>query len=251
MSRSPVASCRRPRSHVLPWAAAILCAAGVSCSRGGTKPDAGASPAEDAGASASEAVSDDTLFEGTGVGALRIDEATMDDVVSAYGLSSPITRSNGSTLQMSTSQIPLVFWFVTPADGQGPQRLYAVRHLLYDDVYMGKTGRGIGILDSLDAVRAAYGEADADWVATFEQVHYYGQQGVIFTTRHPKEIRPEIYTKALAALGKEAIEETPHSRVVTGIAVVRPFTVDPGTTMTAGQRVMTTTPKTDLLVSPF
>jgi hypothetical protein len=83
------------------------------------------------------------------------------------------------------------------------------------------------------------------------QRDFYGKQGVIFTTNHPKEIRPVVYAKAVAALGKTP-GESPRSRVVTGIMVVRPFTVsDPGTTMTAGQRVMTTRPKTDLLIAPF
>jgi hypothetical protein len=152
---------------------------------------------------------------------------------------------------MSTPQLPLVFWFVSLPDGQGAPRLYAVRHLLYDEVYKGQTSKGIGILDSLEAVRAAYGPADADWVATFDEVHFYGQQGVIFTTRHPKEIRPAVYAKAMAALGKEP-SEAPGSHVVTAIMVVRPFTVsDAGKTQVVHQRVMTTRPETDLLISPF
>jgi hypothetical protein len=228
------------RRDVLLWAAVALCAVGSSCSRGGGA--GGAQPA---------AVLDETLIEGTGVGALRIDEATMDDVVRAYGISSPITRGSGSIVEMRSPQVELVFWFVPPPDGQGPPRLYAVRHLLYDNVYMGKTSAGIGVLDSLEAVRAAYGPADADWVATFDEYHYYGQQGVIFTTRHPKELRPELYAKARAALGKEP-SEAPGSHVVVGIMVVRPFTVsDPGETMTVRQRVMTTSPKTDLLIAPY
>jgi hypothetical protein len=228
---------------------AALCAAGAACSRGGAKPDAGASPAADAGAepAAAAAVSDDTLVEGTGVGALRIDEATMDDVVKAYRLSSPITRANESIIAMSTPQVPLYFWFVAPTDGQGAPRLYAVRHLLYDQIYKGTTSRGIGILDSLEAVKGAYGEPDASWVGTFETLHYYGQQGVIFTTNHPKDIRPEVYARARAALGKEP-SEGPSSSIVVGITVVRPFTVtDPGTTQMDRQRVLTTRPETDLL----
>ena len=154
------------------WCVIVLCAAAVSCSRGG--------------GTISVAARDDTLFEGTGIGGLRIDEATLAEMQSAYGESEPSTLSTATALEFRRP--PLGFWFLKPAEGDGPPRLYAVRTLLYDDCYRGKTSKGIGILDSLEAVRAAYGPPEAEYVGMNEHVHYYGQQGVIFTTQHPKEI---------------------------------------------------------------
>ena len=215
------------------WCVIVLCAAAVSCSRGG--------------GTISVAARDDTLFEGTGIGALRIDEATLAEMQSTYGESEPSTLSTATALDFRRP--PLGFWFLKPADGQGPPRLYAVRTLLYDDCYRGKTSKGIGILDSLEAVRAAYGPPEAEYVGMNEHVHYYGQQGVIFTTQHPKEILPALYAKARAATGKEP-SEAPDARFVTGIMVVRPFRVLEGAkTVMARQQVISTRPKTDLLIS--
>lgn len=213
------------------WCVIVLCAAAVSCSRGGGKLAAGR---------------DDTLLEGAGIGGLRIDQATIAEMQSTYGESEPSTLSTASALDFRRP--PLGFWFLKPAEGQGPPRLYAVRTLLYDDCYRGKTSKGIGILDSLEAVRAAYGPSEADYVGMNEHMHYYGQQGVIFTTQHPKEILPALYAKARAATGKQPTE-TVHSRFVTAIMVVRPFNVLEGAkTIMAGQQVISTRPKTDLLV---
>jgi hypothetical protein len=138
--------------------------------------------------------------------------------------------------------------FIPPAGG-GVPKLYAVWANLRDDVYKGKTSKGIGFLDTLEAVHAAYGQPEAEWVTTNDRIHYYPQQGVIITTRHPNDIRPrELYGKARAALGKEPVD----GPVVTAMMVVRPFNVLQGaeTTM-ARQQVVSTRPKTDLLVSEF
>ena len=179
------------------WCVIVLCAAAVSCSRGGGASRAG-NEAEPA------AVRDDTLLEGTGIGELRIDQATIEEMQSTYGKSEPSTLSTASALDFRRP--PLGFWFLKPAEGQDPPRLYAVRTLLYDDCYRGQTSKGIGILDSLEAVRAAYGPSEAEYVGMNEHMHYYGQQGVIFTTQHPKEILPALYAKARAVTGKEPIE---------------------------------------------
>ncbi len=169
------------------------------------------------------AVRDDTLLEGTGIGALLIDQATIAEMQSAYGESEASTLSTASALDFRRP--PLGFWFLKPAEGEsGPPRLYAVRTLLYDDCYRGKTSKGIGILDSLEAVLAAYGPSEAEYVGMNEHMHYYGQQGVIFTTQHPKQILPALYKTARAATGKEPSEAV-DSRVVTAIMVVRPFNV--------------------------
>jgi hypothetical protein len=225
------------------WCVIVLCAAAVSCSRGGgTRPGAGdeAKPA---------AAHDDTLREGTGIGGLRIDQATIAEMQSTYGESAATTSSTASALEFRRP--PLGFWFLKPAEGQGPPRLYAVRTLLYDDCYRGQTSKSIGILDSLEAVRAAYGPSEAEWVGLNERMHYYGQQGVIFTTQHPKQILPALYAKARAATGKEP-SETPDSQFVTAIMVVRPFSVREGaTTAMARQQVISTRPKTDLLISEY
>jgi hypothetical protein len=212
----------------------VLCAAAVSCSRGGGPTAA--------------AVRDDTLFEGAGIGALRIDEATLAQMQSAYGESEPSTFSTATALEFRRP--PLGFWFLKPEDGQGPPKLYAVRTLLYDECYRGQTSKGIGILDSLEAVHAAYGPSEAEWVGMNERMHYYGQQGVIFTTQHPKQILPALYAKARAATGKEPASEGPDSAVVTAILVVRPFSVLEAAKPTmARQQVISTRPKTDLLIS--
>ena len=225
------------------WCLIVLCAAAVSCSRGGgTQRGAGdeVKPA---------AARDDTLLEGAGIGELRIDQATIEEMQSTYGKSEPSTLSTASALDFRRP--PLGFWFLKPAEGQDPPRLYAVRTLLYDDCYRGTTSKGIGILDSLEAVRAAYGPSDAEYVGMNEHMHYYGPQGVIFTTQHPKEILPALYAKARAVTGKEPIE-TPDSRYVTAIMVVRPFNVlEQAQTAMARQQVISTRPKTDLLVSEW
>jgi hypothetical protein len=142
--------------------------------------------------------------------------------------------------------------FVPPADGAGPQKLYAVRAPLRDDVYEGKSSKGIGFLDSAEAMREAYGPPAAVWVSmNSERTHYYPEQGVIFTTRHPKQIPAPLFAKARAALDKEPAE-APDAAVVTGIMVVRPFTVSQaGRPVMAGQQVLSTRPTTDLLVSEF
>ncbi len=220
------------------WGAIVLCAPVVSCSRGGSSSAVTASRAE-------------ALVEGTSVGALRIDEATVEDAATAFGVSAAEARAVGSrgVVEMRTPLFELSF--VPPADGQGPPRLYAARAPLRENVYEGKTSRGIGFLDSADAMREAYGPPDGEWIhMSGERLHYY-QQGVIFTTQHPKLIPPAIYAKARSALGKEPSEE-PAAHVVTGIMVVRPFTVrKAGTERTAGQRVISSAPETDLLVSAF
>jgi hypothetical protein len=83
-----------------------------------------------------------------------------------------------------------------------------------------------------------------------ERVHYY-QQGVIFTTQHPKLISPKIYAKARAELGKQP-DEGPNAHVVTAIMVVRPFMVTKASeTRMARQQVISSRPETDLLVSEF
>jgi hypothetical protein len=217
------------------WCVIVLCAAAVSCSRGG-----GTVPA---------AVRDDTLLEGAGIGGLLIDQATLAEMQSIYGESEASTLSTASALDFRRP--PLGFWFLKPAEGEGPPRLYAVRTLLYDDCYRGKTSKGIGIFDSLDAVLAAYGPSEAEYVGMNEHLHYYGQQGVIFTTQHPKQILPALYAKARAATGKEPSEAV-DSRVVTAIMVVRPFNVlEQARPAKARQQVISTRPKTDLLVSEW
>jgi hypothetical protein len=218
------------RSLVL-WGAIVLCAASMSCSR----------------ARASRTL---PLVEGTSVGKLQIDKATMADAAKTFGVSTDdATRDIGrGMVEMRTPLFQLTF--VPTPDSQGPPRLYAARAELQEDVYTGKTSKGIGFLDSADAMRKAYGPPDAEWVAVFETIYFY-QQGVIFTTQHPKKIPPALYAKARAATGKQPTEE-PDAHVVTGIMVVRPFTVSKASApMMAGQRVLSTRPETDLLVSPF
>lgn len=103
------------------------------------------------------------------------------------------TRTFDSGLvEMRTPQL-LRLSFLPPESGQGPPRLYAVRVGLWVPVYTGKTSKGIGFLDTLDAAHAAYGPSDAVWVGMKDQLHYYGQQGVIITTEHPMDIPPNIY----------------------------------------------------------
>ena len=131
------------------WCVIALCAAALSCSRGGgARPDAGdeAEPADRNEAEPS-AARDDTLVEGTGIGELRIDEATIEEMQSTYGKSAASTLSTATALDFRRP--PLGFWFVKPVEGQDPPRLYAVRTLLYDDCYRGTTSKGIGILDPL------------------------------------------------------------------------------------------------------
>ena len=218
------------------WCVIVLCAAAVSCSRGG-----GGGPA---------AARDDTLLEGTGIGGLRIDQATIAEMQSTYGESEASTLSTASALDFRRP--PLGFWFLKPAEGERVRR-GSTRSgpSCTTTATAAQTSKGIGILDSLEAVLAAYGPAEAEYVGMNEHMHYYGQQGVIFTTQHPKQILPALYAKARAATGKEPIE-TVDSRFVTAIMVVRPFNVlEAAKTVMARQQVISTRPKTDLLVSEW
>jgi hypothetical protein len=232
-------------ASTLLWAIA-LCALSVSCSRRGTTKSDGAG----ATGTAATVSRSDTFVEGTGLGGLRIGETTVDSAATALGVSAADARAIGNRgVQEMKAPRSIHAFFVPPSDGQGLPRLYAVQLFLDDDVYQGKTSKGIGFLDSADAMREAYGPPDAEWIGQLEHIHYY-QQGVIFHTRHPTQIPAPLYAKARAALGKNP-SEGPRDRVVTGIMVVRPFTVTKAADrLMAGQQVVTGPPETDLLVGP-
>lgn len=215
---------------------AVLCTPSVSCSRGGKLNPFKASRTE-------------PLVEGTSVGPLRIGEATVADATKAFGAKFDPRTFDSGLVQLWTPLFLLSF--VPPPDGQGPPRLYAAQAPMKEDGYLGKTSKGIGFLDSTDAMREAYGPPDAEAIGVFGNTYYY-QQGVIFSTRHPKEVKPpELYAKLRAELGKQPPEK-PDSHVITGIMVVRPFTVlEAPKTVVSHQRVLSIPPKTDLLVGPF
>ena len=116
-------------------------------------------------------------------------------------------------------------------------------------VYTGKTGKGIGFLDSFEAVRAAYGPSDAEWIRMDSRIHYYAQHGVLIITRHPIDIPPKLYAAARAALGKQP-DDGPEAAVVTGIIVVPSFTVTKAAeTAMARQQVISTRPETTLRIA--
>jgi hypothetical protein len=225
---------------LLLWSAILLCA--VSCSRGGAKPGAGnkAKPG---------AARTDTLFEATGLDTVRIDEATVPEAIKALG----VTEAEARTFSDGKVELRapfLVLSFVPPPDGQGPPRLYAIRAVLWEPIYTGKTSKGIGLLDSVERMREVYGDPETVWVSQNHQIHYYPQQGVIFTTKERRDIQPTIYAQARAALGKT--DEGTTGSVVTTIRVVRPFTViQRAETAMVRQQVVSTRPKTDLLVPEF
>ena len=233
----------RRRRAVLVWGAVVLCATAVSCSRGRRTAKAKAK--------AAEASTSGTLIEGTGLGTLRIDEATVASVADAFG--APITdaRTVGSRGEVQLSARPFTAFFMPPANGQGPPRLYALRAVAFyeDKPYTGRTSKGVGLLDSIDAMTGAYGPPDAEWIGQTEHIEYY-QQGVIFATAYAKGITPALFTKAQAALGKPP-GEAPDGSVVTCIAVVRRFTVSKAAErLTSGQQVLSAPPQTDLLDNP-
>lgn len=203
-----------------------------------------------AGPSAGSSARTDRLLEGEGLETLRIDEATVDEAATLLGLSkAEWTKTDPDGLvEMRTPQL-LRLAFVPPESGEGPPLLYAVRANLWEPVYTGKTRNGIGFLDSLEDVLEAYGPSDAEWVRTNGRIHYYAEQGVIITTRHPSEIQREIYAAARAALGKQP-DEGPASQVVTGIIVVSPFMViKAAETKMARQQVISTRPETTLRIA--
>ena len=187
------------------------------------------------------------LIEGAGLETLRIGEATVADAASRLGLAEAErtkTFDNG-LVEMRTPQL-LRLDFLPPESGQGAAVLYAVRANLSEPVYTGKSSKGIGFLDSLEAVNEAYGPSDAEWVEMTSRIHYYAEHGVIITTRHPVDIPPKIYAAAGAALGK-APDDGPTAALVTGIIVVRPFKVTKAAeTARARQQVISTRPKTTL-----
>jgi hypothetical protein len=225
------------RARWILWGAIALCAPSVSCSLGGSLNPFKASRTE-------------PMVEGTSIGPLRIGEATMVEATKAFPTDrAPRAVGDGGLVQLSTPMFELSF--VPPPDGQGQRTLYAARAPLKEDGYLGKTSKGIGFLDSVDAMRAAYGPPDAEVIGLFDNTYYY-QQGVIFTARHPKEIQPPaLYAQVRAELGTQP-SEAPDAQVITGIMVVRPFTIlEAPTTVTSHQRVLSIQPKTDLLVSPF
>ena len=224
---------------LLLWGAIAVCA--VSCSRGAAKPGAGK-----AGAARI-----DTLFEATGLDTVRIDEATVADAIKALGVTEAEARTFDSAVVELRKPPFLVLSFVPPPGGQGPQRLYAIRAALWEPPYTGKTSKGIGLLDSVERMHEVYGEPETVWVTQNNRIHYYPQQGVIFTTTHPRDFPPKIYAQARAALGKTP-DEGPNGSIVTMMMVVRPFTVIKGAEPAmVRQQVVSTMPKTDLLVPEF
>lgn len=217
------------RSFVL--CAIVLSAAALSCSRAAARTS--------------------TLFEGTGLETLHIDQATAADAIKALGApEAPARTFNNGVVEM-WSRPYLMLSFVPPEEGQEPPRLYAIAAVLRDPPYTGTTSKGVGFLDSIERVHEVYGEPETVWVTMNSSIHYYPQQGLIITTTHPTRIDPKIYAVASKALGKTP-DDGPSASVVTEIRVVRPFSVIEGaTTAMAGQRVLSTRPKTDLLVSEF
>jgi hypothetical protein len=228
--------------------AIALCAlVSVSCSRRGTK---GGTASGGAGSSAASVSQSDTFAEGTSLGPLRIDETTVPSAAKSLGLTEADARPAGQHGELEMKVRWIRASFVPPSAGQGGLRLYAVLVYLGDDIHQGKTTKGIGFLDSADAMRAAYGPPDAEWITGREHIHYY-QQGVIFQTQHPSQIPAPLYAKAKAALRKEP-SEGPNDRVVTAIMVVRPFTVKGAAQRAMGTQLdVTGPPETDLLISPF
>jgi hypothetical protein len=192
----------------------------------------------------------DVLLEGEGLETLRIDVATVEAAATLLGLSqAEWTKTDPDGLvEMRTPQL-LRLCFLPPESGEGQPLLYAVRANLWEPVYTGKTSKGIGFLDSLEDVREAYGESDAEWVRTNSRVHYYAEQGVIITTQHPSDIQRKIYDQARAALGKQP-DEGPEAHVVTGIIVVSPFMVTKAAeTAMQRQQVISTRPETTLRIA--
>ena len=190
------------------------------------------------------------LLEGAGLEKLRIGEATVADAASHLGLKVAewTKTSDNGLVEMRTPEL-LRLSFLPPESGQGAAVLYAVRANLWEPIYSGKTSKGIGFLDSIEDVRAAYGPSDAEWVRMNERIHYYAEHGVIITTRHPIDIQPTIYAAARAALGKQP-DDGPKAAVVTGIIVVPSFTVTKAAeTAMARQQVISTRPETTLRIA--
>ena len=190
------------------------------------------------------------LLEGAGLEKLPIGEATVADAASHLGLDVAewTKTSDNGLVEMRTPEL-LRLSFLPPESGQGEPVLYAVRANLWEPVYTGKTGKGIGFLDSFEAVRAAYGPSDAEWIRMDSRIHYYAQHGVLIITRHPIDIPPKIYAAARAALGKQP-DDGPEAAVVTGIIVVPSFTVTKAAeTAMARQQVISTRPETTLRIA--
>lgn len=198
------------------------------------------------------------LLEGAGLEKLRIGEATVANAATVLGLETIqwMQTSDGGQGEIRTPQL-LRLAFLSPETGQGAPVLYAVRANFGEPIYegetskgpgyyTGKTSKGIGFLDSLDAVRAAYGPSDAEWVRVADRVHYFADDGVIITTRHPTAFPAHVYAAGRAALGKQP-DEGPDAAVVAEIIVVQPFTVtNAAETVRAGQRVLSSPPETTL-----
>ena len=190
------------------------------------------------------------LLEGAGLERLRVGEATVADAASGFGLDVAewTKTSQNGLVEMRTPQL-LRLDFLPPESSEGPTVLYAVRANLWEPVYTGKTSKGIGFLDSLEDVRAAYGPSDAEWIRMNSRIHYYAQHGVIFTTRHPIDIPPKVLAAARAALGKET-DDGPNAAFVTGIIVVSPFTVTKAAEHAqVRQQVISTKPETTLRIA--
>jgi hypothetical protein len=213
------------------WSAIVLSGAAVSCSRAAARTG--------------------TLFEGTGLETLRIDEATVADAIKALGAPEAPAKTLSNGVVELWPRPFLMLSFVPAEEGQEPPRLYAISAVLRDPPYTGTTSKGIGLLDSIERVHEVYGEPEAVWITVNTRIHYYPQQGMIITTTHPTRIPPKIYELARTVLRKTP-DDGPTASIVTEIRVVRPFAVIEGaTTAMAGQRVLSTRPKTDLLVSEF
>lgn len=192
------------------------------------------------------------LLEGRGLSTLVIDQTTLAEAALVLGVD-PKEASRlgqGGALELRTPMLKLAF--LPSADDPSVPRLYAITAPLRKDGHLGKTEKGVGPLDPRSAVEAAYGPPQGEWLQMNQRLLYY-EQGVIFTVQHPKQMSlPPGDYEALCKALETAPKEEPSSSFVTTIMVVRPFSVlAPAVRASAGQRVVSGPPETDLQVSAF
>src|SRR5688572_615211 len=118
-------------------------------------------------------LSQSPLEEGRGLGALDVDKTTLKKARKLLGPAAP-RDPNVTPIKTQLEAGPLLLWFVKPQGSDDPvlQAIVAER-THYKPNYLGKTSRGIGLLDTRDKMLSIYGEPDYVQNGTSESVYYY------------------------------------------------------------------------------
>lgn len=183
------------------------------------------------------------LIEGRGLEpGLILGTTTLSQARGVLGDAAGETSTAGPETAVTAGPLRLVF---APPEAGGEAVLYAIRTARIPNPqypqWRGRSGRGIGFLDSEEKVRAAYGAPAAEWHRSFGGRALYYTTGVLLVLEHPSNIT-----------SYEGPPPAPTSGNVTEMWFTVPFeVVEAPQAVSSGQRFVTTPPRTTLRISPF